>query len=796
MEPSLVTKDELTGLYNRCYANKALKQNISLAKQQGLSVAVILIDIDHFKNINDRFGHAAGDLVLQKVAELLKTTFRNSDLVCRCGGDEFLVILPNTNIDSAYKRAEELRLAIKSLEISSHITLTASFGVAGFPEQGETATSLLDSAKQALDKPIYTDELTGLYNHRYANKALQENLSLAKQEGLSLAIILIDLNLLGNFGNHLSDYTGNIVLQKVGELLKTTFRDSGIVCRYKVLEFLVILPNTSWESAYYLAEELHVAIQSLEISISYQDLITLTPSFGVACFPRQGETVENLLKEAYRALDKPIYTDELTGLYNRRYLDKALEENLSLAKQKELSVAIILLNIDHLKKINDNFGINAADLVLQKIAELLKTTFKDDEIVCRYGGNEFLVILLNTSLDSAYERAEELRLVIKSLEINYKYSEQPITLTASFGVACSEPGETAQTLLKAADQGLYEAKKAGCDRVCLAENSFKDELTNLYNTRYANKALEENLNLTTEEGLSVAIILLDIDNFRNINYQFGSLTGNFVLQKVAEFLKTTLRDNEIVCRYRVDEFLVILPLSANIISNYERAEELRRAIKSLEIKYNEQIITLTASFAVVCEQAETATSILDAAYLTLYKAKSNGGDRVYLFKLFETDELTGIYNRRYADKALEETLSLGKQKGLSGAIILLDLDYFRNINDRFGHLIGDLVLQKIGELLKTTFRDSGIPCRYSGYEFLIILLNTSVDSACAGAEELRLAIKSLRISSEQGIITLTASFGIACFPEHGETANQIIQKADVALYIAHSKGYDQVCLPS
>jgi len=160
-----------------------------------------------------------------------------------------------------------------------------------------------------------------------------------------------------------------------------------------------------------------------------------------------------------------VTKDELTGLYNRRYAQEALKQNISLAKQQGLSVAIILLDIDNLKMINDSCNHHNGDLVIQKIAELLKTTFKDDEIVCRYGGNEFFVILLNTSLDSAYEQAEELRLVIKSLAIS---SEQPITLTASFGVACSEQGETAETLLKAADQGLYEAKKAGCDRVCLA----------------------------------------------------------------------------------------------------------------------------------------------------------------------------------------------------------------------------------------------------------------------------------------------------------------------------------------
>jgi len=164
--------------------------------------------------------------------------------------------------------------------------------------------------------------------------------------------------------------------------------------------------------------------------------------------------------------------------------------------------------------------------------------------------------------------------------------------------------------------------------------------------------------------------------------------------------------------------------------------------------------------------------------------------------LVTKDELTGLYNRRYAQEALKQNISLAKQQGLSVAIILLDIDNLKMINDSCNHHNGDLVIQKVAELLKTTFRDDELPCRYGGEEFLVILLNTSIDSAYEQAEELRLAIKSLKISSEQGIITLTASFGVACFPEHGETVDQLIQKADEALYKAKSQGRDQVCLAS
>jgi len=804
--------DKLTGLYDIHYANKALEKNVNLAKLEGLSLAIILLNIDYLHLINGKYGLSGGDLVLQKVGELLNTTFRDSGIPCRryYWSEGFLVILPNTSCESAYSLAEELRLAIKSLEISSEqglITLIASsFGVAGFWGLGETVTSILEAAERALLKAqkaggdrvclaeVITDELTGLYNRRYLNKALEENLSLAKSEGLSLAIILLDLNLFGEFGNRLDHLTANFVLETIGELLKTTFRDSELLGRYGEDKFLVILPKTSRESAYSLTEELRLAIQSLEISISN----CITTSGGVAGFPGQGETATSLLKAAERALYKPMDQDQLTGVYNNtHYLDKALQENLSLAKEKGLSMAIILLDLDYFKQINDRFGHTTGDLVLQRVGELLKTTFRDSGIPCRYGGDEFLVILPNACSSSAYERSEEVRLAIKSLKI---YSEQDtITLTASVGVTCSEDGETVESILESAELALYEAKHTGRDRICVAEIPTTDHLTGLYNTRYANKALQENLSLAKLEGLSV--ILLDLDYFKKINDRFGHLTGDLVLQKVGELLKTTFRDSGIPCRYRKDKFLIILPLCINISSAYSLSEELRLAIKSLEIKDNAQTITLTASFGVACfwEQGETATSILDAAYLALLKAKSYGGDRVCLSEIpILTDELTRLYNRRYLNKVLEENLSLAKSEGLPFAIILLDLELFEQVKYKFGYpfgeVVADLVLQKIGKLLKTTFRDNGIPCCYGEDTFLIILPNTSRESAYYLAEELRLAIKSLEMYNEQGLITLIVPFGVACFPEHGETVKSLLNSAVRALYQAIMTGRDRVCI--
>jgi len=326
-----------------------------------------------------------------------------------------------------------------------------------------------------------------------------------------------------------------------------------------------------------------------------------------------------------------------------------------------------------------------------------------------------------------------------------------------------------------------------------------ERITGPYKYSYADEALEQNINLAKQKGLSLAIIAIDINYFENLQKEFGILNDvvKLVSQKVAELLKATFRSNDTICVDVGLNFLYFLVILPNISreSAYESAEKLRLAIKSLEIKYNAQIIPLTASFAVAGFplQGKTATSLLLAAKGALYKTKSNGGDRVCLAEMPIIDELTGLYHFCYAQEALEQNINLAKQKDLSMAIILLDIDHFKNINNWVGHPIGDIVLQKVAELLKTHFRDSDIPCRYGGDEFLVILPNASCNSAYKRAEELRLAIKSLEINYSDHILPLTASFGIACFPEHGETVDQIINKADAALYKAKRDGRDQVC---
>lgn len=150
----LSIRDPLTGLFNRRYMEETLEREIARASRQSSQVAVVHLDIDHFKACNDRFGHGAGDAVLVAVARALETGFRSSDVVCRFGGEEFTVILPECGNEDAIAHADQLRERIAELRVghagSPLPAPTVSCGVAVFPDHASTAEKLLRHADAAL----------------------------------------------------------------------------------------------------------------------------------------------------------------------------------------------------------------------------------------------------------------------------------------------------------------------------------------------------------------------------------------------------------------------------------------------------------------------------------------------------------------------------------------------------------------------------------------------------------------------------------------------------------------------
>lgn len=150
----LSVRDPLTGLFNRRYLSESLGRELARARRRKLPLAVIAFDLDHFKNFNDRFGHAAGDAVLVAFARVLRNMSRGEDIACRQGGEEFVLIMPEMEEQIALRRSTELMAAMATMEVlhEGHRLpqLTTSIGIAVAPEHGDSPDELLARADQAL----------------------------------------------------------------------------------------------------------------------------------------------------------------------------------------------------------------------------------------------------------------------------------------------------------------------------------------------------------------------------------------------------------------------------------------------------------------------------------------------------------------------------------------------------------------------------------------------------------------------------------------------------------------------
>ena len=193
--------------------------------------------------------------------------------------------------------------------------------------------------------------------------------------------------------------------------------------------------------------------------LAFTSSVVITGLVLNAVVGERGRAIETLAK-ALKSLKEDAIRDPLTGLYNRRFLQDYLPRELLRAAREGFRVAVIMLDLDHFKRVNDTKGHGVGDFVLIEIASLLKRHIRGSDIACRYGGEEFTLVLPNATAQSARNRAEEICAAVR------KESDRLIGVTASLGVAIFPThAEEPESLLRAADRALYEAKGRGRDQV-------------------------------------------------------------------------------------------------------------------------------------------------------------------------------------------------------------------------------------------------------------------------------------------------------------------------------------------
>lgn len=166
---------------------------------------------------------------------------------------------------------------------------------------------------------------------------------------------------------------------------------------------------------------------------------------------------------------------------------------------------------------------------------------------------------------------------------------------------------------------------------------------------------------------------------------------------------------------------------------------------------------------------------------------------IELTEQVHTDTLTGLNNYRHFTKALDYEMERTQRTGQATALIIVDLDFFKKVNDTWGHEVGNQALVQTAELLKRTTRKLDIPCRYGGEEFVVILPSTDLLTGTQVAERLRARIEASPLVTEQQEVALTASLGIDVYNAgHQETQEEFIKRVDALLYDAKHNGRNQV----
>jgi diguanylate cyclase (GGDEF)-like protein len=156
-------------------------------------------------------------------------------------------------------------------------------------------------------------------------------------------------------------------------------------------------------------------------------------------------------------------TDKLTGAASRQVFDIIFDRAVKAAERRTRPLSMINIDIDHFKAINDSYGHQGGDVVIQTVADLIRRNIREADTLCRWGGEEFLLLLDDCSLDDANTRAETIRQAIRDNSI--QFGRDQISVTISLGVAQHRPGEALLALISRSDAALYAAKQEGRDRV-------------------------------------------------------------------------------------------------------------------------------------------------------------------------------------------------------------------------------------------------------------------------------------------------------------------------------------------
>ncbi len=365
------------------------------------------------------------------------------------------------------------------------------------------------------------------------------------------------------------------------------------------------------------------------------------------------------LEQALRTINELAIRDELTGTHNRRHLIRLIER----ASERGHRFSLCLLDIDFFKNINDTYGHSAGDAVLRAFAHTVQNQVRPGDTFGRYGGEEFLLMLPDTLAPGAMVMAERVRLAIEQMRC--ADVGPAVVVTASIGVAEFRPGETITQAIGRADEALYQAKSAGRNRVTchgdaavppapppdvpappvlplpdagslarLLDNGEDDVLTGLMNRRILRERLQRAMRRADHSRRPLALLLFNINKFREINEVFGVEAGDAALVHAGTLLRGAVRECDAVARWSGDEFIAVLEdVGGELEARQVAAKIIEHFAAPLQLGTGAArtcCITLSVGIALHPGTDADLDALLRRAEQALAQARTNGGHSIEL----------------------------------------------------------------------------------------------------------------------------------------------------------------------